>query len=886
MVNRFTSLFPNRAVYLGFMGNITTQKIHILLFFFILSLAIHAQDDLPACWEIVADDFEGDQIADWSKVPADTLFQPRLVIGEGTGNSSGLEINVVGTASYLYRSALRPAKEGYLTFRFKPENLSIPDTSGWFTGNSFRVASILGGSEWWALVALRIRQSQNTYKGFIEYRHATLGTQYDYQSGEFDILPDWQSFTLGFAVDSFISVWRNDTLVREIRSIDHAIENASIIELGKSTNNSAIIPSGRLYYDNVSYKVPLVNNLYVDASTGNDTLTGNDPLAPLQTIQRAAELAGPGTVVYINPGRYHEKVELLYSGEPGKYIEFRASSSDSVIIDGQGIATDGTGSFFQISRLGYIKVSGIHVRNSDCSGFYAYKSNNIHISGCSTSNTFSSGIKVRDCNEVSVIGNDIRLACNGGGEECITVASSTHFEISYNTVHEGAGLYLGGEGICIKGNGGYGSVHHNQVYDLPKDYDPLLHEDGEVGIYIGAYSSTNYLNRVDVYANTCTTPIGIAVSSEEGGHTDSIRIFNNLVYNCYSTGIQITNWVRPNTGPKTNISIINNTVYHCGHLSGSWPVGQGIYVESKHPNDDNYQVSNNIVSRCGEFQIRVCEEAKPHTLVSDNLIDGYKGLSLEEVIGTGAQLADPGFVNEESGDFRLAGTSPAIDQGQENLNPGQSDFRDEDRVQGSGIDRGAFEWTPGLDPGPMPEYREIGDLTLLNGKNRCFDATGTISLPSNGTLIELQSGSMCNLLAKQSIRFLSGFHSKQGSILNARIISDSSFCDLTGGNQGMRVNNFKSSALSTLVIQEQQNISQQKFRIYPNPASTCIFVESECFENNSEIILYTTSGQQVYQGKLNKVPVSFHPLPLLRKGIYLVFVRQNNEISMGKLIVK
>ncbi len=875
----------NQKISYVFFRNLCGRRIFIVLIFFHLTLTVSPQEHFPACWEVVFDDFEGVNTISWSKVPADTLFQPHIVSGQGTENSTGLRVEVGDYASYLFRSGIRPAKEGYLTFKFKPENLSIPDTSGWFTGNSFRVASLLGGSEWWALVALRIRQSQNTYKGFIEYRHASLGTQYDYQSGEFDILSDWQSFTLGFAVDSFIAVWRNDTLIREIQSIDHAVENGSIIELGKSTHNSAIVPNGELFYDNVSYKVPSLTELFVDASAGNDAHSGQDPGAPVQTIQRAAELAGPGTLVHINPGLYNEKVTLLYSGEPGKYIEFRASSPDSVIIDGQGIATDGTGSFFQISRLSHIKVSGIHVRNSDCSGFYAYKSNDIHISDCSTYNTFSSGIKVRDCDEVSLIGNDVRLACNGGGEECITVASSTHFEVSHNTVHEGAGLYLGGEGICIKGNGGYGSVHHNQVHDLPKDYNPQIHEDGEVGIYIGAYSTSNYLNRVDVYANTSTTPIGIAVSSEEGGHTDSISIFNNLVYNCYSTGIQITNWVRPNTGPKTNVSVINNTVYQCGHLSGSWPVGQGIYVESKHPNDDNYLVSNNIVSRCGEFQIRVCEEAKPHTMVSHNLIDGYKGLSLEEVTGTGALLADPEFVNEETGDFRLTGTSPAIDQGQENINPELSDIRDEERVQGPGIDRGAFEWTPGLDPGPVPENREIGNLILSDGKNRCFDATGSISLPSDGSVIELHMGSICSLIAKQSIRFFPGFHSKQGSLLHATIISNNSFCDLTGGSQGMQAVNLKSSLHEPLVNRKVILPGTPGIKIYPNPTPGECTLET-AITGKSVLNIFNLQGQLVFTTDVVDARFSFHDFSFLKSGIYLLRLSTEDQTGTEKLCIR
>ncbi|HPR33039.1 MAG TPA: right-handed parallel beta-helix repeat-containing protein, partial [Prolixibacteraceae bacterium] len=632
------------------------------------------------------------------------------------------------------------------------------------------------------------------------------------------------------------------------------------------------------------YQVPRIDELYVDAVNGDDVNNGHSSDSPLRTIQRAAEKAGPGTHIFINPGIYNEQVVVPWSGEAGTPIEFTANGTDSVIIDGQSIATDGNGSFFQISRLAHIRVSGIHVRNTDASGIYAYKSNDIHIENCSTFNTFSSGIKARDCDELLIRGNDVRLACNGGGEECLTVASCTNFEVSHNTVHEGPGLYLGGEGICIKGNGGTGSVHHNRVFDLPANYDPAVHEDGEVGIYVGAYSESNYLHNVDVYANVSTTPVGIAVSSEEGGHTDRIGIFNNLVYNCYSTGIEITNWVVPNTGPKTNIWIENNTVVNCGHhTSGGWPVGQGIFIESKHPDDDNYIIRNNIVGNCLEFQIRVCAEALPHTVINHNLLQGWLATSPEDVTGSDSVLADPLFVDAGSGDYRLYGTSPAVDTGNNNAGSGEFDIRDEARLQNNGIDIGAHEWTLGLDPGPVNTNLDIENLRLDTGDIRCYDAASTITIPENGTTASLGSGSSTVFIAGQAIRFLPGFRAETGCDMLASITSTGNFCDLGWTEQESTLANEKSKTALNPNMLLSRTI-QPDIRLFPNPGYGRFFLKGDKVLSETTVSVYHSDGSRIYQQIFSSCGSFEVELTVPGNGIYFVKIVSNKQQLVKKII--
>ena len=59
---------------------------------------------------------------------------------------------------------------------------------------------------------------------------------------------------------------------------------------------------------------------------------------------------------------------------------------------------------------------------------------------------------------------------------------------------------------------------------------------------------------------------------------------------------------------------------------------------------------------------------------------------------------NPLFINATSEDYRLYGTSPCVNTGNNSYNSEAYDIRDEDRVQNTTIDMGAYEWTNGVDP--------------------------------------------------------------------------------------------------------------------------------------------------------------------------------------------
>jgi hypothetical protein len=289
-----------------------------------------ALSSIPPLWELVADDFESGSLSAWGKVSPEDLS---LLPGGGIGGSTGLSVAVDGGESYLYQSRIARAEEGYLTFWFNPNGVSIPDAgTSYIPGKSVRIANVKGSQSWYVLVALRVRRPTGQgYKAYLEWR-APAGNQFDYASGEFDLVDGWQEITLGFHVDQWVAVWLNGNLVRRIDSVDHQEALGEIIEIGKTNSSTGVSPSGSVRYDSVVFQIPRLDDLWVDAIHGDDANDGLTASTPFRTIQRAADLAGQGTVVHILPGVYRETVRPASSGSQGDPIRYVAEQGRGTAI--------------------------------------------------------------------------------------------------------------------------------------------------------------------------------------------------------------------------------------------------------------------------------------------------------------------------------------------------------------------------------------------------------------------------------------------------------------------------------------------------------------------------------------------------------------------------
>lgn len=510
------------------------------------------------------------------------------------------------------------------------------------------------------------------------------------------------------------------------------------------------------------FSIGLHATTYYVSTNGNDNNPGTET-QPWKTIQHAANTLEAGDEVVILDGTYKEQVIPKKSGSNGKYIIYRAKNKGKAIIDGSGMVLNtGRTGLFLIKNKSYIKVLGLRVQNFgnnydlhyDWAGFMIIGSGHITIKNCETYNTFSSGIIARAYGDpytpsrnITIDGNTIQRACNGGEQECISMADGTfNFEVMNNEVFDGSSAPLsqlnGGEGIDVKQGAHDGSVHHNYVHDLPR----------KLGIYVDSYSK--HTHDVKIYSNTvhdCADG-GMALSSEAGGLLENIDVYNNIAYHNKHYGINITNWDGniTNSHPMKNIKIYNNTFYNNKWAGIVW--GAGIVVENL--SAKNIDIKNNICANNVEQILLDGPVNMSQVTIGYNLVFGTQSYTLTNtnIIG------NPNFVNAATDDFHLKATSPAINGGTSSLAP-DVDFDGNSRTD---PDIGAFEYNSTLATDdfnyktqnkaivyPNP-FKEQATIKISNNKNVIYtlklynDLGQKVKTISNisGTQIRINRGNL------------------------------------------------------------------------------------------------------------------------------------------------
>jgi hypothetical protein len=431
----------------------------------------------------------------------------------------------------------------------------------------------------------------------------------------------------------------------------------------------------------VTNNIGAINHTYyVSKDTGNDGWAGT--LAnPWATIQHAVDMAVAGDLIYIRESAtpYNEKVLLFYGnggGSSGHFVTYINYPGESPIIDGTGIDLSGTSdALFRIQVTHYVRVSGIQVQMSECSGICPAYSHNIHIDHCYTYNTGNSGIYTPGCDYIVVDGNEVELACNPligtGTDECLKMSMNDYSDVKYNDVHD-PGWHeggAGGEGLNMCDYSNYGICHHNYVHDMG---NRLCISSEAWGVGGGGVPITH----IDIFQNiACRGGYGFTMGSEYTGENLGTRIYNNIAYDHTNSGFYIHRWGTASAYSR-DAEFVNNT--SCNN-------GVGIYINSEYV--ENCLIRNNIFYK-NTIQIAIDSDVLTECVVDHNL---YYIHNDGEPMGTDTVEGDPLFVDDDIvlPDYHLQNGSPAIGVG--SLVKAPADDYD-GVVRGIAIDMGAFEY--------------------------------------------------------------------------------------------------------------------------------------------------------------------------------------------------
>ncbi len=310
----------------------------------------------------------------------------------------------------------------------------------------------------------------------------------------------------------------------------------------------------------------------------------------VNALHTAVSKVKSGDTIRISAGKYNlkERIVLLgkknitIEGVPGRTI-INGSKVKNIIIDPKtkkpvnwlGLIHIGAIEVIKNSGVGLkasenITISGIHLKNSHFAGFYIENSSGITIENSFTDNTYSSGIGVWESQYVYLYDNEVRKACNGGGQEAITIAISKNVEVVGNNVH-----HNGKKGFKPQGTGGEGIDIKDGSSDVLVSNNRVHHLYGRIGIYVDAWNKETH--SIDIYNNDVFNNghSGIVVASECGGELHDVYIYDNKTHRNAFAGIEVAGW--------------SNDLGHCGDEALLEPEPMhNIYIQANDIQNNGY----------------------------------------------------------------------------------------------------------------------------------------------------------------------------------------------------------------------------------------------------------------------------------------------------------
>jgi parallel beta-helix repeat protein len=278
------------------------------------------------------------------------------------------------------------------------------------------------------------------------------------------------------------------------------------------------------------------------ATDGNDGNDGRSLGRPLRTLQRAADLAQPGDVIWVRGGTYTNPVHFRRSGTSSAPIVIESHPGECAILDGSHLSSGRPVTFASVQHLHF---RNFVVRNSPTEGIYLDRSHDNRVTNVRTHHHYWSGITVAASNRnlfAYFISHDNFDPPAGGHADGINVNTGdrNHIDrcIVYNNSDDGVDTWRstrtlverciafdngwqGGDGNGIKAGGGdrrvgtvvrHSIAFHNRVDGF----------DSNSGLETTFDHNTAFANgRLGFLAGGATLTRNLAIGNGEADYSDS-----------------------------------------------------------------------------------------------------------------------------------------------------------------------------------------------------------------------------------------------------------------------------------------------------------------------------------------------------------------------------
>ncbi|MGW6210175.1 sigma-70 family RNA polymerase sigma factor [Streptomyces sp. NPDC055109] len=379
---------------------------------------------------------------------------------------------------------------------------------------------------------------------------------------------------------------------------------------------------------------------YFVSSNGSDSNPGTSVRSPFRTLQKAADLAGPGDVVAVMNGTYtepHEGANVLTikrSGRPGAPITFTAYPGQRPVLEPK---TGWNG--ISIYGASHIVIKNLEVKGNNAALSLAAAER----SSSKTASTYNTNcISVEKNRETGAFAHHVDIVdnlvhdCPGGG---ISAIEADHVNITGNHVHSNAWFTVyGSSGISVL---------------TPRDIggaDPRTYKIRITGNRV-------HDNETKVKWEGCrcySDGNGIIVDTTKGdprrgrpAYNGRVLVANNISYDNGGSGVHAYK--------SRHVDIVHNTAYLNGRSTRITTPYANIFA---HDSTDVRLLDNIAYGRPGQ--------ATNTTSHNQNVTYDYNvyfGGKAPEIKGPHDIIADPKFTapgTSPNADFRLTKGSPAI----------------------------------------------------------------------------------------------------------------------------------------------------------------------------------------------------------------------------------